>query len=89
MQDIIANKTVQVNTNIRLMSKCISTLTIKLIIICITNKLCNKANGKINELNYMSTDLPHDVDRGNEDRNFQNWWEHLKQERVHEKVETG
>ena len=44
---------------------------------------------KLNELNYMSTDLRHDLDRVSEDRHSQNWREYLEQERARVKTEVG
>lgn len=44
---------------------------------------------KLNELNYMSTDLRHDLNRESEDRYSQNWREYLEQERTRVKAEAG
>lgn len=56
---------------------------------CITKRIRNSANVKMNELNYMSTDLRHDLNRESEDRHSQNWREYLEQERARVKAEAG
>jgi len=58
-------------------------------VICIKNKIRNNANAKINELNYTSTDLRHDLNRVSEDRHSQKWWEYLEQEWTRVKTEVG
>ena len=44
---------------------------------------------KLNELNYMSTDLRHDLNRESVDRHSQTWREYLEQERARVKTEAG